>query len=301
MHDDRRGILYPQRLPSFTRLTPAAELAHIVQWFWVPEWSLDEGVELRQEILPYPACNLVVEPGGVSFVGPPTRRSERVLSGSGWAVGALLRPAGAAAVAPAAVASASASGSATATGSPAATGTPLSALRDRTVTLDLPELHQAVRSEMDAPRALGEHRQRAVSALSHWLIAQVGSPTPSAEDRMANQLAELIADPEITRVDQLGSVLHTSTRTLQRLAERHFGLSLHSMIRRRRVQEAADQLRTHPTASLSALANDLGYADHAHFATDFKAVVGMSPSAYRQAAQRDAVQSDAGEQADNAP
>src|SRR5699024_8537395 len=46
-----------------------------------------------QVVLGYPACNLVVEPHLVALSGPTTRASHRDLSGSGWAVAALLRPA----------------------------------------------------------------------------------------------------------------------------------------------------------------------------------------------------------------
>ena len=36
----------------------------------------------------------------------------------------------------------------------------------------------------------------------------------------------------------------------------------------------------------AALASELGYSDQAHFARDFKSIVGMSPAAYGRAAGR---------------
>ena len=93
MDEQHRGILYPQRLPEFHRISPAPALADAVRWFWIPEWDLTDGTESRQEVLPFPACNVVVEPDGVTAVGPTTRAAERVLTGTGWAVGALLQPA----------------------------------------------------------------------------------------------------------------------------------------------------------------------------------------------------------------
>jgi AraC-like DNA-binding protein len=36
--------------------------------------------------------------------------------------------------------------------------------------------------------------------------------------------------------------------------------------------------------NLTSLAQDLGYADQAHFTRDFKAIVGRSPSDYRRSA-----------------
>ncbi|WP_338565665.1 DUF6597 domain-containing transcriptional factor, partial [Microbacterium paraoxydans] len=93
MVDRTRGVLYPARLPSFHRLPPPAHAAALVSWFWIPEWSLPDGEVSRQEIVSYPAVNLVVASDGVSISGATTRVSTRALWGAGWAVGALLRPA----------------------------------------------------------------------------------------------------------------------------------------------------------------------------------------------------------------
>lgn len=254
---DRRGVLYPGRLPEFHRLPPPPELDRAVRWFWIPEWRLEPGVESRQQILPFPACNLVVEPHGVTVVGPPTRRSERVLSGSGWAVGALLKPAAAPALIPG-----------------------FHELRDASATVDEPRLHDEV-SRIMGDRRLGDEQRRssAIEALSRWILARL--PAPSAEGELANRLADELADPAVVRVQQLAPRLHTSTRTLQRIAAHYFGLPLGSMIRRRRLQEAAQRLRDDPSVSISEIASELGYSGHAHFTTDFKAVVGVTPSDYR--------------------
>lgn len=257
MDEDRRGILYPQRLPEFHRVAPPPRLAHAVRWFWIPEWALPEGEESRQEVLPFPACNLVVEADGVSAIGPATRHSERVLVGSGWAVGALLRPAAVPALVP----------------DPAS-------CRDGERPVRDPELlAEVVRAMTDGATADGERRERAAEVLGAWVLERV--PEAGADGALANELAETLADPAITRVDQLPERLHASARTLQRLAERFFGLSLHSMIRRRRLQEAAQRLREDAGIGIAALASELGYADHAHFSTDFKALLGVTPSEYR--------------------
>ena len=112
----------------------------------------------------------------------------------------------------------------------------------------------------------------------------VPQPETGSDAALANKLEEVLADPTLIRADQLAPMLHTSPRTLQRLAERYFGLSLHSMIRRRRLQEGAARLREQPNLSIAALATELGYADHAHFTKDFKALLGVTPSAYRGSA-----------------
>jgi len=167
-----RGLLYPQRLPEFHRLEPSAQLSHAVAWFWIPEWNLPAGHESRQEILPFPACNLVVEPHGVTLVGPPTRRSERVLTGSGWAVGALLRPAATAAL----------------IRRPAE-------LRDAELPLAEPALHGDVVAAMrDRAADPGSRRARAVERLAAWIEERVPVPDPGSNAALANALGEALAE-----------------------------------------------------------------------------------------------------------
>jgi len=258
--DRERGVLYPSRLPDFHRIEPDPGVRHAVRWFWIPEWDLAPGERSVQRILPFPACNLVVEPAGVTLAGPPTRPSERVLVGRGWAVGALLRPAAAPGLAP-----------------------ELRAITDQIVQVQAPGLHRTVHRAMTAPDDTAEERRaRAVAAFSDWLLQHVPAPATATDAEIANRLEVVLADPAITRTDQLPPLLHVSARTLQRLAERHFGLSLHSMIRRRRLQEAAQLLRERPQVTIASVAAQLGYSDQAHFANDFKVLLGLSPSDYRR-------------------
>ncbi|WP_075201315.1 helix-turn-helix transcriptional regulator [Leucobacter japonicus] len=263
MDQDRRGVLFPARLPEFHRLAAAPEVAHAVRWIWIPEWQLPEGAASRQEVLPFPACNLVVEGDGIELVGPSTRRSERVLTGSGWAVGALLLPAAALALT---------------SGAPAE-------LRDAAQPLADVELHRAIDAAMTDTHTSGDARRaQAARQLSGWIAERVPKPHPDSDAALANALGALLELPEITRVDQLAERLHASTRTLQRLADRAFGISLHAMIRRRRLQEAAATLRDRPDLSIAALSAQLGYTDQAHFSTDFKSVLGVTPTAFRASA-----------------
>lgn len=263
MDQRQRGILFPRQLPEFFRFEPPVALTDTVRWFWIPEWRLPDGTTSTQQLLPFPACNLVVEPSGVSFVGPPTMRSERTLEGHGWAVAALLRPAAAHVFAE-----------------------DLAGLRDRAVPVDAPRLHREIVELMSARRTPGElRRAQAVQSLGEWLRTRVPASEPGGDPELANRLELLLADPEVTRVDQLPELLHTSPRTLQRLSERYFGITPHSMIRRRRLQEGAERLRSSETLAVAALAHELGYADHAHFTKDFKALLGVTPSEYRSRAR----------------
>lgn len=282
-----RGVLYPARLPTFTRIAPSQEVIDLVRWFWIPEWDLAPGRTSRQHVIAFPASNLVVEGGSVDLFGPATRASHRDLTGAGWAVGALLRPAAV----------------------PAFTDDPGS-LQDGSVPVDAPALRDAVTEAMGgtpggsvagvglgsaadpvtqatgAPAGastgstVDERHGRAVAAFEGWLLERVGEPDDEA--RLANSLADVIdTDPSVIQVGDAAAPLGISVRTAQRLCRRYVGLPPAAMIRRRRLQEAAEAVRRDSGADLADLAAQLGYADHAHLTRDFRDVLGFTPSGYR--------------------
>ena len=72
-----RGVLYPARLPTFTRLPAPEPVASLVRWFWIPEWQIQPGRSSRQHLIAFPACNLVVEPDAVGLAGGRSPRRGR--------------------------------------------------------------------------------------------------------------------------------------------------------------------------------------------------------------------------------
>lgn len=226
-------------------------------WFWIPEWDVDPGRSSRQDIVGYPALNLVVERGSVVLSGATTRASHRDLRGRGWAVGALLRPAAVAALT-----------------------TDATALVDGEAHIEAPDLADAVGAAMVTGQG---HRERAVAEFSEWLACRVGPLDDAALH--ANALVEvLLGDDAADSVEEAATRLAVSVRTLQRLAHRHVGVPPAAMIRRRRLQEAAERLRVDPGLDLAALAAELGYADHAHLTRDFRRTLGVAPRTYRAGA-----------------
>lgn len=256
VQSNARGILYPARLPTFHRVPAADAVAHLVRWFWIPRWQLAPGRTSRQEVLTFPASNLTVEPDGVGISGPTTRISHRDLKGSGWAVGALLRPAGVGVL-----------------------GISPAPLRDSETPFDAPALHESVAAAMADP----DHdaaRDRAVAAWVSWLEGLPGEPDDAA--LTANALEEVVrTQRDVVRVEQLAHRLNLSARSVQRLAERFIGVTPLAMIRRYRLQEAAERLREEPGTTVADVAADLGYADHAHLTSDFRRVLGVTPRTYR--------------------
>ncbi|MCT9871260.1 AraC family transcriptional regulator [Paenarthrobacter aurescens] len=265
MEGSFKGILYPARLPTFHRLPAPASVADLVQWFWIPEWDIEPGRSSRQHVIAYPASNLVVQPADVVFSGPTTRAAYRDLTGTGWAVGALLRPAA----------------------SPLFTDDP-GTLRDKEVDLALADLHSVVSAAMSAPAGEtasdgGPRRERAVAVFVDWLLSL--DVALSEEALLANRMMDVIAsEPDIALIEDAAFRLAVSPRTLQRIAKKYVGLSPSALIRRRRLQDAAERTRSEPTADLAAIAVEFGYADHAHLTNDFRKYLGFTPSAYRRSA-----------------
>ena len=258
MESSFKGILYPARLPSFHRLPAPASVADLVQWFWIPEWDIEPGRTSRQHLIAYPGSNLVVQPGGVVFSGPTTRAAHQDLAGRGWAVGALLRPAAV----------------------PLFAGDP-SSLRDTEMAVAADGLHLSVSEVMNTHDG-GTRRERAVEAFAGWLASFAG-PAVSEEALLANRLMDVMgSDASVVRVEDAASVLAVSRRTLQRVARKYIGLSPAALIRRRRLQDAAERTREDPSADLAAIAAELGYADHAHLTNDFQKYLGFTPSTYRR-------------------
>lgn len=252
-----RGILFPARLPVFERFPAPPEVAELVSWFWIPRWNIAPGRTSRQHVLAFPASNLVVESaspehprGRVGLSGPTTVRSHRDLSGQGWGVGAHLRPASV----------------------PEFTPDP-AALQDGYRYIEAPDLLERVTAAMATSSAA------AVAAFSEWMADR----TTDDQGRLANAAADLLShDPTVTGPEDVADRLAISTRTLQRLTARYVGLSPTAMIRRRRLQEAAERVRLDPTIDLATVAAELGYADHAHLTKDFQRVLAMAPSEYRR-------------------
>ncbi len=275
----RKGHVRPDERVPVSRILPSPAAEPLVRWFWVPEWDLPPGAVHEALTLPFPACQLVVGPDGVGVHGPVTRAWRRDLTGCGWAVGALLLPGAAHALV----------GDVTAirdTTTPAKGATRL--LADVTTVMgkvmggvgsgSVP----ASRSGSGAAGTPARH-EAAARLVEQWLVRTVGPVVAGDPEAETARRLVLLADgdPQLLRVDDLAARLMVSRRSLERLARTHVGMTPAGMIRRRRLQEAAERVRTDAGADLASIAADLGYADHAHLTREFRRVLGFTPSGYR--------------------
>ena len=101
-----------------------------------------------------------------------------------------------------------------------------------------------------------------------------------AEGDLVNRLVAYVeSSSDVTRVAQVCNEFGLSERALQRLVQRRLGLTPKWLIQRRRLQEAAERLRTGPS-TLSEVAAVLGYSDQPHFIRDFSRVTSMTPGEF---------------------
>lgn len=271
-----RGILRPDAgLSHFDldRAPPPPELSSFVDRLWTVRWDLPAGQSFEQEILPFPCVNVSCEDdrlvrgpvGGTQdanapaasgrrfFVhGPGTRRFVAQLTGSGWVAGVRFKPAAFADFATC----------------------PMSELVNRIV--------RAERVMKAPPPPAPDDPGHAREALLDYLRAQLPLE-PADETERVNDLVERAQiDRTLATAEDLARVAGVSVRSLHRLLEKHVGVSSKWIVRRARVQDAADRVANGAHVDWAAVADELGYHDQSHLIRDFKAQIGFTPAAYAQ-------------------
>ncbi len=240
---------------------PAGE---IVERVWSVAWDLPPGETYASSLVAHLSTNVSVEHGTrpeatraeVVVTGPPTRRFDVDLRGSGWVVGVKLHPGAFTGV----------------------TGVSARDLLDRTVPADgiVPEgvveaLGEAVRSpDSDAVAAACG---RAVEPLLE------GADPGWTEARDLVRLVE--TDDSVTTTAALVERSGRSERSLQRLFARYVGPPPKQVVLRYRLQNVVAALDEGTAETLADLAARLGFYDQAHLAREFTAFVGIPPAAYR--------------------
>jgi AraC-like DNA-binding protein len=252
------GILRPDavgRVFALRRTPPAPDLAHLIERHWVVRWDLRGRPPYRQEVVTHPCVNLVFEPHGAAVFGVQRRRDSRLLQGSGWAVGVKFRPGGFSGF----------------------LGRPVHEITDRALALG--DVFGDDGAGLAADAAARPDPAAKIALVEAFLRERMPPPDPDVELVLAVVAHMLEVDPATT-VEEIARRHAVSTRTLQRLFRRHVGVGPKWVLRRHRLQEAADQLAAGERSDWTRLALDLGYFDHAHFIRDFRAVVGRSPAEY---------------------
>jgi AraC-like DNA-binding protein len=222
-------------------------------------WDVRDQPVHEVQLIPHPCVNISFLPGpGGEVHGVASRTSTRQLTGTGTVFGVKFRPGG----------------------FTAATGRTAAALTDRAVPLrDVfgPAADQLTADVLATPA--DESRFELVDA---FLRHEFPTTDDDAYDLVLRMISTMLDDRSITRVSHVAAQHKVSTRTVQRLFHRYVGVGPKWVIRRYRMHDAAEMLTSDDTEP-ATLAVQLGWFDQAHFARDFRLLVGMSPGEYASA------------------
>ncbi|MFT3712639.1 MAG: helix-turn-helix domain-containing protein [Archangium sp.] len=256
-----RGLIKSRAAVAFRhehhRYEVDAPLNRSIEHWWSVAWSLPKGQTHAQSSLPHPSIHVVWEGDAVEVVGVVTGRYTRVLEGESRAFAAKFRPGAFHGV----------------------LGSSVSALTDRIVSLGEVVGAKRARRYRDALRAARDDHARVVVA-TEFFSALVPEPSADAE-LLAGLVQAATVDRTVTTVEALRERAGMHLRELQRWFREAVGISPKWMIQRYRLHEALLALeKKGRDVPLAQLAAELGYVDQSHFARDFRALVGVAPSAY---------------------
>lgn len=115
------------------------------------------------------------------------------------------------------------------------------------------------------------------------------------KDRIVEQIKSMIietvhhhnggTEANMNYSDLLASRLHKDYSYLSRLFSEHENKTIEKFIIQQKV-ERVKELLEYGELNMNEIALQMGYSSSAHLSTQFKNVVGMSPTAYKQASQK---------------
>lgn len=257
-----RGILHAavgQEKFTLTRFEPSEPLKPFVEHYWALRFDLQDEPPYTQTVLSFPNVNLAFEQDEwgrrALLYGIPKHPFKRELNGVGRVLGVKF----------------------IAGGFYPFWQKNVSELTGKTITaselfgLDLDdEAHNLLDAADDVTMA---------KLAENILLRQLPARDEQGE-HAAQIVREIMNDRSIIKVEQISERYHISIRQLQRMFNKYIGVSPKWVIKRYRVQEAAQRLEQDESVQLVDLAAQLGYFDQSHFINDFKSVLGRSPLAH---------------------
>jgi AraC-like DNA-binding protein len=256
-----RGILNPPPpTPGEFRLSrrkPAAELTPFIEHYWIVAWDLRHRAPHTQETLPQPNVHVVFERNNSHAFGVVTAKFSRYLEGRSHVFGIKFAPGMFRSFLGAAV----------------------SQLTDRTRAVreifgdDVLPLEEVLTSQ--APE------DELVAAADCFFQSNIPGP-----DKKADLAKELVRQSlelrDVLTVEDLAGRSAVSKRTLQRLFSEYVGVSPKWVIRRYRLHEAVERLRSGERLDCAQLALALGYYDQAHLINDFRSILSCTPAEFQK-------------------
>lgn len=244
-----------------SRYEPCLSLQPFVEHYWHIAYDLPEGDIHTQTVLSYPNLHLAFEEDidgrrGLIY-GVPSRPFERTLQGSGKVLGIKFRAGGQYPFFP--------------VDASKLTGSTIHAT-EAFGNEALEWMNAILDAENDAAMA---------NIAEDFLLSR--SPERDKQAELVETIVQDVkSDRNYMKVEQMCERSKYSMRQLQRLFRKYVGVSPKWIIKRFRLQEAAERIENESDLQWTELAEQLGYFDQAHFIKDFRSVVGQSPSDYQR-------------------
>ncbi len=265
---DARGIVTPDaglRRFRLDRYPPSAGVARVVDRYWLARWDLRGRPPHTQHVFAHPVVNVTFVDGGPGLVtGVSTAVSSRTLTGEGWGLGIMFRPAGFRPL----------------------LRRSLATIRDATLPwADVvgEDRARALATEVAAAAGAGGGDEVDGTAMARAADAALRPLVPArrqAWEDTAALVERIAADPAFLTVDDVARDAGATTRQLQRRFADHVGIGPKAVIRRYRLYEAAERARGGGRVDWAAVAASLGYSDQAHLTRDFTEHFGLPPGRY---------------------
>ncbi|CAN5661353.1 helix-turn-helix domain-containing protein [soil metagenome] len=241
------------------RWQPSTRCAEFVEHFWSVRWDLRGQQPFDSAVITFPCMHLTHEWGSdgtrhghplpnTLIHGVVERVFHTTLSQSGVVVGVRFRPGGFA----------------------ARFGRPAGDYTGRVTPVD--------DDLFGAPVVLADDVHLAAAriddAISH------GAPPDPTYQSLTGLLQQIRDDTDLHRVGQVMERSPWSARTTQRVFRHYVGVPVKWVLCRYRLQQAALDIETEPASDLAELAVRHGWYDQAHFANDFRSMLGCTPGEY---------------------
>lgn len=199
--------------------------------------------------------------GDVSIAGPRTRAVYKRVTGVSRAIVVRFKPGWA----------------------PLFFGVPTGVLKDRIVLLD--EVWGRSSGDVCADLATARTSAEAIERLGRAVAMRTKRDVEPTSAALARRAVRLLEDGE-ARVDRVAAQLGVTARHLRRAFVDNVGVAPKEFARSVRLQRALTFFGHGATASRdwARIAVDAGYYDQAHLISDFKQLVGLTPSAFVQRA-----------------
>ncbi len=240
------------------RLAPSEELADFIEHYWWVRWNVAS--PSVSEVLSYPSVHVVCEGDEARVIGVVRGRFTRRLDGQGSVFGIKFHPGMFRAF----------------------SAEPTFRLTNRSRLLE----HELGDGGRSLSRRLLEASSESERALVAESVLRDARPERVQNALLARDVVLRVrSDGELKSVAAVAGAAGMSERGLQRLFRDYVGVSPKWVVRRFRLQEAAERLST-GDETVAAVAARLGYFDQAHFVRDFKRVVGRTPIDYVREVQR---------------